>query len=128
MKKQMLCVVAGGLLASLGFFSQGSKAATPPLPKGVTQEMVTQGGTTYHSQTCVACHGATGAGGPLGPDLTDSKWIWSDGGYAGIAKTIKEGVPKPKQFQTPMPPMGGAQLTPEQVSALAAYVWTLSHH
>jgi mono/diheme cytochrome c family protein len=26
-----------------------------------------------------------------------------------------------------MPAMGGAQLTPEQVSALAAYVWSLSH-
>jgi hypothetical protein len=26
-----------------------------------------------------------------------------------------------------MPPMGGAQLTPDQVSALAAYVWSLSH-
>jgi mono/diheme cytochrome c family protein len=26
-----------------------------------------------------------------------------------------------------MPPMGGAQLTPEQVSAVAAYVWSLSH-
>jgi hypothetical protein len=23
--------------------------------------------------------------------------------------------------------MGGAQLTPEQVSALAAYVWSISH-
>jgi mono/diheme cytochrome c family protein len=26
-----------------------------------------------------------------------------------------------------MPPMGGAQLTPEQTKALAAYVWSLSH-
>ena len=26
-----------------------------------------------------------------------------------------------------MPAMGGAELTPEQVSALAAYVWALSH-
>jgi len=24
-------------------------------------------------------------------------------------------------------PMGGAQLTPEQVSAVAAYVWAISH-
>jgi mono/diheme cytochrome c family protein len=128
MKKQALCVVAGCLLASLGIFSSISTAANPPLPKGVTEAMVTQGGTMYKSQTCVACHGATGAGTPLGPDLTDNKWIWSDGGYPGIVKTIKEGVPKPKQFQTPMPPMGGAQLTPDQVSALAAYIWSLSHH
>jgi mono/diheme cytochrome c family protein len=26
-----------------------------------------------------------------------------------------------------MPPMGGAQLSPEQVSAVAAYVWALGH-
>jgi hypothetical protein len=26
-----------------------------------------------------------------------------------------------------MPPMGGAQLTPEQVNAVAAYIWSLSH-
>jgi hypothetical protein len=24
--------------------------------------------------------------------------------------------------------MGGAQLTPDQLSAVAAYVWALSHH
>jgi mono/diheme cytochrome c family protein len=27
-----------------------------------------------------------------------------------------------------MPPKGGAQLTDDQVSAVAAYVWGLSHH
>jgi hypothetical protein len=26
-----------------------------------------------------------------------------------------------------MPPMGGAQLSPSEVSAVAAYVWALSH-
>jgi mono/diheme cytochrome c family protein len=26
-----------------------------------------------------------------------------------------------------MPPLGGAQLSPEQVKALAAYVWGLGH-
>ena len=59
--------------------------------------------------------------------LTGNKWLWSDGSYAGIAKTITEGVPQPKEYRSPMPPMGGAQLTADQVSALAAYVWSLSH-
>jgi len=36
-------------------------------------------------------------------------------------------VPQPKRFRSPMPPMGGAQLTTDQVLALAAYVWSLSH-
>jgi mono/diheme cytochrome c family protein len=51
----------------------------------------------------------------------------NDGSYAGIAKTITEGVSQPKEYRSPMPPMGGAQLTPDQVSALAAYVWSFSH-
>ena len=77
--------------------------------------------------TCTGCHGDSGQGTPLGPNLKGNKWLWSDGSYAGIKKSIAEGVPQPKQYRSPMPPMGGAQLTPEQVSALAAYVWSLGH-
>jgi mono/diheme cytochrome c family protein len=60
-------------------------------------------------------------GTPLGPALTGKDWLWSDGSYAGIAKTITEGVLQPKQYRSSMPPMGGAQLTPDQISALAAF-------
>jgi hypothetical protein len=63
----------------------------------------------------------------LGPDLTDTQWLWSDGSYPAIAKTITDGVAQPKQYRSPMPPMGGAPLTSDQVSALAAYIWGLSH-
>ena len=93
--------------------------------------MVALGERIYHGQvggaTCTGCHGASGKGSPLGPDLTDKKWLWSDGSYTGIAKTIAEGVMRPKQYRSPMPPTGGAQLTADQISALAAYVWALSH-
>ena len=63
----------------------------------------------------------------MGPDLTQKKYLWSDGSYKGIAKTITEGVMQPKQYRSPMPPKGGAQLTDDQIAALAAYVWALSH-
>ena len=53
--------------------------------------------------------------------------MWSDGSLAGILKVITDGVPQPKQYRSPMPPMGGAQLSDTQASALAAYVWGLSH-
>jgi glucose/arabinose dehydrogenase/mono/diheme cytochrome c family protein len=103
----------------------------PPVPQGATPEMVALGDRIYHGQVggaaCTGCHGASGTGSPLGPDLTVKKWLWSDGSYAGIAKTISDGVPQPKKYRSPMPPMGGAQLTAEQLSALAAYVWGLSH-
>jgi glucose/arabinose dehydrogenase/mono/diheme cytochrome c family protein len=105
--------------------------AGSPLPEGVTADMVALGDRIYHGQVgaaaCTGCHGASGAGSPLGPDLTDEKWLWSDGSFAGILKSITEGVPKPKQYRSPMPPMGGAELTPDQVKALTAYVWSLSH-
>ena len=93
--------------------------------------MVALGDRIYHGQVggaaCAGCHGANLTGSPLGPNLTGKQWRWSDGSYAGIMKTIKEGVPQPKQYRSPMPPMGGAQLTPDQLSALAAYVWAISH-
>jgi mono/diheme cytochrome c family protein len=54
--------------------------------------------------------------------------LWNDGSWAGIAKTITDGVMQPKEYRSPMPPMGGAQLTDDQVKALAAYVWSMSHH
>jgi glucose/arabinose dehydrogenase/mono/diheme cytochrome c family protein len=106
--------------------------ASPHVPAGATPEMVALGDRIYHGQVggaaCAGCHGSGGAGTPLGPDLTDNKWLWSDGSYTGIAKTITAGVMQPKEYRSPMPPMGGAQLTDQQVSALAAYVWSLSQH
>jgi glucose/arabinose dehydrogenase/mono/diheme cytochrome c family protein len=105
--------------------------ASLPVPRGATKEMVALGDRIYHGQvggaTCTGCHGANATGTPLGPDLTDTKWLWGDGSYAAIAKTISAGVPQPKQYRSPMPPMGGAQLSSEQVSAVAAYIWGLSH-
>ncbi|MGO9933112.1 MAG: c-type cytochrome [Steroidobacteraceae bacterium] len=111
----------------------GSAAATASLavPVGATKEMVALGDQIYHGQVggaaCTGCHGANAKGTPLGPDLTGAHWLWGDGSYAAIAKTITTGVAQPKQYRSPMPPMGGTQLTSDQVSAVAAYIWGLSH-
>jgi glucose/arabinose dehydrogenase/mono/diheme cytochrome c family protein len=98
---------------------------------GATRGMVALGDRIYHGQvggaTCTGCHGMNGKGSPLGPDLTGKQWLWSDGSLEGIAKTISDGVMQPKKYRSPMPPKGGAQLTDEQIKALAAYVWSLSH-
>jgi glucose/arabinose dehydrogenase/mono/diheme cytochrome c family protein len=102
-----------------------------PVPEGSSPEMVALGVRIFHGQvagaTCTGCHGANGTGTPLGPDLTSKNWMWSDGSFAGILKVITAGVPQPKKYRSPMPPMGGAQLSDTQASALAAYVWGLSH-
>jgi len=109
----------------------GSAAKTLPVPTGSTEEMVQMGQRIYRGEVggagCTGCHGAQGQGTPLGPALTGKKWLWSDGSFDGIKKTITDGVPQPKQYRSPMPPMGGAQLTPDQVSAVSAYVWSLGH-
>ena len=106
-------------------------AAGLPVPAGATRETVELGDRIFHGQvasgTCAGCHGATGQGTPLGPNLTSGRWLWSKGSLSDIERTILLGVPKPKEYRSPMPPMGGAQLTRAQVAAVAAYVWGLGH-
>ncbi len=122
-------VAAGSAQQSAG--AAGPSPTTLPVPKGATRALVELGGRIYQgkvaSGTCAGCHGIGGEGTPLGPDLAAGKWLWSDGSYAGIAQTIREGVSKPKVYRSPMPPMGGAQLSRREVQAVAAYVWGLSH-
>lgn len=108
----------------------GRHVGTLPVPQGATHATVALGEKIYRSEvggvTCTGCHGDNAEGTPLGPNLTNNKWVWSKGSYAGIAKTITHGVPRPKNYRSPMPPMGG-QLTPDQIKAVAAYVWSLNH-
>jgi glucose/arabinose dehydrogenase len=108
-----------------------AETASLPVPAGATQEMVALGERVFRGEVggapCTGCHGTNATGTTLGPNLTDTQWLWGDGSYAAIAKIIAAGVPQPKQYRSPMPPKGGAELTPDQVSAVAAYIWGLSH-
>jgi glucose/arabinose dehydrogenase/mono/diheme cytochrome c family protein len=114
-----------------GTHPDAGAAAALPVPQGATRQMVELGNRIYQGQVggagCTGCHGDSGQGTPLGPALDGKKWLWSEGSYAGIKKTIRDGVSQPKQYRSPMPQMGGAQLTPGQLSAVAAYVWSISH-
>jgi glucose/arabinose dehydrogenase/mono/diheme cytochrome c family protein len=106
-------------------------AGALPTSPGVTPAQVALGERVFHGQagggTCEACHGSSAKGTPLGPDLTSGRWLWGDGSLPAITRTITEGVPTPKQYRGVMPPMGGAQLSPSEVAAVAAYVWALGH-
>jgi mono/diheme cytochrome c family protein len=115
-----------------------AKAAAKPAAKppaggaaGASPKLVALGDSIFHGQvaggTCTACHGQDAKGTPVGPDLTDNEWLHSDGSLAGITKTITNGVPQPKKAPAPMPPKGGAALTDDQVKAVAAYEYSLSH-
>ena len=96
-----------------------------------TPQQIALGDSIFHGQvgggTCSACHGQDAKGTAVAPDLTDSQWLNGDGSYQFIVNTITNGVPQPKQHPAPMPPMGGAQLSQDQIKAVAAYEYSLSH-
>jgi mono/diheme cytochrome c family protein len=97
-------------------------------PEGATPEMVTEGQQIFTGVgNCYTCHGPDGTGTTLAPDLTDDEWINIDGTYAAIQEVVRTGVPQPVQHPAPMAAMGGAQLSDQQVQAVSAYVYSLSH-
>lgn len=106
-------------------------AGQDPTAAVITPTLIARGDSIYHGQiaagTCSACHGPEGNGIPgLTHDLTSPKRINGDGSYRSIVQIVQDGVPQPKQG-VPMPPTGGASLTPSDVQAVAAYVYSLSH-
>ncbi|MEA2713659.1 MAG: hypothetical protein QOK27_1620 [Gemmatimonadales bacterium] len=132
-----------GLLASLAMagaspaLAQTSDAAaTPAKPDAPTSgaaasyspELVAKGDALFHaSGNCYACHGSN-AEGLVGPNLTDAEWIHSKGSYDEIVAQINHGVPKEESKSgIVMPPKGGATLSDDDVKAIAAYVYSLSH-
>jgi mono/diheme cytochrome c family protein len=96
---------------------------------GGDAKLIALGDSIFHGQagggTCHVCHGQDAKGSAVGPNLTDGEWVNNDGTLAGITGTINSGVPKPKTAPAPMPPMGGASLSPDQVKAVATYVHSL---
>jgi len=95
----------------------------------VTPELIAEGRTVFTGAgRCGVCHGPTARGGSLGPDLTDDEWIWVTPGadmHAQIVEIIRNGIEEPREFPAPMPAMGGANLSEQQLNALAAYIGTL---
>jgi glucose/arabinose dehydrogenase/mono/diheme cytochrome c family protein len=108
----------------------GRQAAAAAPPPGTTAEQVALGDRIFHGEaangTCGGCHGSDGHGSPVGADLATGAWLWSDGSLQGIGKTITEGVAHPKQVGGAMPPYGGTPLEPDELKAVAAYVYTIS--
>jgi mono/diheme cytochrome c family protein len=106
----------------------GGRPAVAQAPAAVTPAAIALGDSLFHSKgNCYACHGAN-AQGAVGPNLTDAEWIHSDGSYDAIVKQITTGVTaEESKSKIPMPPKGGSQITDDEVKAVAAYVYSLSH-
>jgi mono/diheme cytochrome c family protein len=109
-------------------------AATPgvtgTIPPGATAEMVAQGQQVYAGPgICFTCHGQNGQGTPLGPNIADGQWIWLEDGpdmMTQMVTVIRTGVSQPREYPAPMPPMGGANLSEDQLQAVSAYVLSLN--
>lgn len=120
--------LVAGLVLVLQAGAAGTAAAQSAAPAAVTPAAIAKGDTIYHKTgLCYACHGSN-AEGAVGPNLTDAEWIHGDGSYDMIVATVTNGVPKEKaKSGIPMPPKGGSSITDEDVKAVAAYVYSLSH-
>lgn len=139
------CAAVGGLAfasaCSGGQESAGGAPATPSTPAPavlsfdpatITPQLLALGDSIFHGKvaigTCQSCHGedATGPTG-IAPNLTDAEWLHGDGSWEFIFNTVMSGVMAPKKFSSVMLPMGGSALTRDQVHAVSAYVYSLSH-
>jgi mono/diheme cytochrome c family protein len=119
-----------------GMAAPGAAALEAPVPgtppAGATAAMLAEGDSIFHGQLagglCYTCHGADAKGTALAPPLIQHQWRTGDGSYAFIQKRIIEGMPSPTPpYTAPMLPMGGAQLSPDQIKAVAAYEYSISH-
>ena len=104
-------------------------AKLPPLPKGVTLDLVRAGDSVFHGRGhCFACHGAEAEGLPnAGSALTlGLNFIPTE--MPAIDSVIVYGIPEPvTRSAISMPPRGGkSDLSTDDALAAAAYVWVIS--
>jgi len=105
-------------------------AAVSPRPPEVTAESIRLGQAVYNGRgNCRYCHGTAGQGGPLGPNLADSIWITGDGSYRALVQQVMHGSTTPRDStRLPMPEHEVTDLRYPDISAVAAYVWSLREH
>jgi mono/diheme cytochrome c family protein len=98
-------------------------ADTLPVPAGFSREQILHGDRVFHGEAangqCSVCHGKDAKGTPNGNDLTAGMFVWSDGSVKELKRTILHNM-------AVAPGMDG-DLTPEDVDAVSAYVWAISH-
>jgi mono/diheme cytochrome c family protein len=107
----------------------GQAARMPPLPRGVTLDLVRTGDSVFHGKGhCFACHGADAEGLPnAGSALTlGLNFVPSD--VEAIDSIIVYGIPEPiTRSAIAMPARGGkSDLSTDECLAAAVYVWVIS--
>jgi mono/diheme cytochrome c family protein len=120
----------GGALLSLLLLVPGASLAAQQLPQsaGVTVERVEQGLRLYHTKgACAPCHGELGVGTADGPGLMTGQWKLGSGSYEWLCHiTQHAGWGASWRAGDPAPMRGPTVLDSAEVSAVAAYVWSIS--
>ena len=132
----LVALLVGGYASAAAAQVTPENATTPESPPAeasagaaaVTPELIAQGEKIYQGAgLCYACHGSN-AQGAVGPSLADSEWIHSKGSFEDIVEQVTKGVPKEEsKTGVPMPPKGGSSISEQEIRAVAAYVYSLSH-
>lgn len=92
------------------------KALENGQPLEMSQEQILEAGATHYIEKgCAACHGASGEGNAIGPNLTDNYWI-NGCTQEEIEAVIRDG--KPTKGMTPYKTM----MTEEQIKHLSSYI------
>lgn len=100
-----------------------------PRPEGVTDSSIAWGEQLFHgSANCALCHGVAARGTEDGPALTGALWLHGPGTYEWLVEQIKLGISAHQTWTgLPMPMRGWSNMPDEDVRAVAAYVWAITH-
>ena len=114
------------------FFASGlasAQAAPRPRPEGVTDSSIAWGRQLFHgSANCASCHGPQARGTDEGPALSGALWLHGPGTYEWLVEQITEGISAHHTWTgKPMPMRGWSNMPDEDVRAVAAYVWSITH-
>jgi len=128
LRRPVTTLLTTGALVMAGFLTyKGATAPRPPttaatlrtrLENEALSPSARRGLAVFEEQGCAACHTVAGAGGAVGPDLTR---IGRTRDAAWLARFIQD--PSTVDPTSEMPPYDA--LTPEDLSALVAYLETL---
>jgi mono/diheme cytochrome c family protein len=106
-----------------------SGQGVPRRPAEVTDSLIAQGAEIFHGVGgCFGCHGIEAGGTDSGPALREGVWLHGSDSYPAIISRVVHGIPKDLSLRdNPMPMRGMSDLGDDQVRAVAAYVWWVSH-
>ncbi|HET7600367.1 MAG TPA: cytochrome c [Gemmatimonadales bacterium] len=124
-KVALLVVALAGTVSGLGT----AQTNPEPRPPGVTDSSIAWGRSLFHgSANCAACHGDDARGTDEGPPLTGGLWLHGPGTYEWLVEQIKRGIPAHHTLSgKPMPMRGWANMPDQDVRAVAAYIWSITH-